>query len=117
MVSRPRHNAGRLARVTLTVSAFPLQRAEVVQRRMQPGPVVVADPGEARPPGRGPGGEAAAVRMARTKDDYPSEFHCDPIGGGQGGDGSAETLRKWVRRAETDAGTMRGVSTQESEQI
>jgi len=33
------------------------------------------------------------------------------------GIGSPETLRKWVRRAETDAGTMRGVSTQESEQI
>ena len=31
--------------------------------------------------------------------------------------GSAETLRKWVRRAEVDAGTRPGITTGENEQI
>ena len=33
------------------------------------------------------------------------------------GIGTAETLRKWVRRAEIDAGVREGVSTTESEQV
>jgi transposase len=33
------------------------------------------------------------------------------------GIGSAETLRKWIRRAEIDAGQRPGVTTAESEQI
>lgn len=59
-----------------------------------------------------------AVRMvAETKGDYPSEFLAIQSVDRKLGIGSPETLRKWVRRAEIDAGTRPGVTTAESEQI
>jgi transposase len=59
-----------------------------------------------------------AVRMvAETKGDYPSEFLAIQSVARKLGIGSAETLRKWVRRSEIDAGTRPGVTTAESEQI
>jgi transposase len=59
-----------------------------------------------------------AIRMvAETKGDYPSEFAAIESVAGKLGIGSAETLRKWIRRAEVDAGQRPGVTTAESEQI
>jgi transposase-like protein len=46
-----------------------------------------------------------AIRMvAETKGDYPSEFAAIESVARKLGIGSAETLRKWIRRAEVDAG-------------
>jgi transposase len=55
--------------------------------------------------------------VAETKGDYPSEFTAIQSVARKLGIGSAETLRKWVRRAEIDAGTRPGITTAESEQI
>jgi transposase len=55
--------------------------------------------------------------VAETKGDYPSEFLAIQSVDRKLGIGSPETLRKWVRRAEIDAGTRPGVTTAESEQI
>ena len=59
-----------------------------------------------------------AVRLVLEKrQDYPSEFEAIRSIAGKLGIGSAETLRKWVRRAEVDAGARPGVTTAESEQL
>ncbi len=59
-----------------------------------------------------------AVRMvAESKADYGSEFEAITAVATKLGIGSAETLRKWVRRAEVDAGERPGVTTEESEKI
>ena len=59
-----------------------------------------------------------AIRMvAETKGDYASEFAAIESVARKLGIGSAETLRKWIRRAEVDAGQRPGVTTAESEQI
>ena len=59
-----------------------------------------------------------AVRMvAETRADYPSEFEAIKSIAGKLGIGSAETLRKWVRRSEIDSGQRPGVTTEESEKI
>ena len=59
-----------------------------------------------------------AVRMVQeSKAEYGSEFEAIRSVASKLGIGSAETLRKWVRRAEVDAGERPGVSTDESEQI
>ena len=59
-----------------------------------------------------------AIRMvAETKGDYASEFAAIESVARKLGIGSAETLRKWIRRAEIDAGQRPGVTTAESEQI
>jgi transposase len=59
-----------------------------------------------------------AVRMVlETKSEYPTEFAAIISISRKLGIGSPETLRKWVRRAEIDAGQRPGVSTEESEQI
>lgn len=59
-----------------------------------------------------------AVRMvAETKGDYPSEFTAIQSVARKLGIGSAETLRKWIRRAEVDAGQRPGVTSAESEQV
>ena len=59
-----------------------------------------------------------AVRMVfETKGDYATEFAAIVAIAKKLGIGSPETLRKWVRRAEIDAGHRPGVTTEESEQI
>src|SRR2546429_9581410 len=59
-----------------------------------------------------------AIRMvAETKGDYASEFAAIESVARKLGIGSAETLRKWIRRAEIDAGQRPGVTTAESEQV
>ena len=58
-----------------------------------------------------------AIRMvAETKGDYPSFAAIESVAR-KLGIGSAETLRKWIRRAEVNAGQRPGVTTAESEQI
>jgi transposase len=59
----------------------------------------------------------SAVRLvAESKADYGSEFEAIKSIASKLGIGSAETLRKWVRRAQIDAGQRPGVITEESEQ-
>jgi transposase len=59
-----------------------------------------------------------AVRLVlEQRQDYPSEFEAIRSIADKLGVGSAETLRKWVRRAEVDAGARPGVTTAESEQL
>lgn len=52
-----------------------------------------------------------------TRADYPSEFEAIKSISAKLGIGSAETLRKWVRRAEIDAGQRPGTTTEESAQL
>jgi transposase len=61
--------------------------------------------------------ERAVRLVAESKGDYPSEFTAIQSVARKLGIGSPETLRKWVRRAEIDAGTRPGVTTAESEQV
>jgi len=59
-----------------------------------------------------------AVRMVlETKSEYPTEFAAITSISVKLGIGSPETLRKWVRRAEVDAGQRAGTTSEESEQI
>jgi transposase len=59
-----------------------------------------------------------AVRMVtETRSDYPSEFAAIASVARKLGIGSTETLRKWVRRAQVDAGQRPGITTEESEQV
>jgi len=59
-----------------------------------------------------------AVRMVQESTaDYGSEFEAIRSIASKLGIGSSETLRKWVRRAQVDAGERPGMSTEESEQI
>jgi transposase len=59
-----------------------------------------------------------AVRMvAESKVDYGSEFEAIQAVATKLGIGSAETLRKWIRRAEIDAGERPGTTTEESEKV
>jgi transposase len=59
-----------------------------------------------------------AVRLVfESKDEYPSEFEAIRSIAGKLGIGSAETLRKWVRRAEVDGGTRPGKTSQELAEI
>jgi transposase len=59
-----------------------------------------------------------AIRMVlETKSEYPTEFTAIVSISKKLGIGSPETLRKWVRRAEVDAGQRSGVTSEESEQI
>jgi transposase len=61
---------------------------------------------------------ARAVRMVgEVRPDYDSEFAAIKAVAARLSIGSAETLRKWVRRAEVDAGTRPGITTEENEQI
>jgi transposase len=55
--------------------------------------------------------------VLETKNEYPTEFAAITSIAHKLGIGSVETLRKWVRRAEIDAGRRPGVTTEESEQI
>jgi transposase len=59
-----------------------------------------------------------AVRLVREHaGDYPSEFAAMKAVAGRLGIGCAETLRKWVRQAEVDAGQAPGVTTAEAGQV
>ena len=59
-----------------------------------------------------------AVRMvAQVRPEYPSDWPAICAVAEKLGIGTAETLRKWVRQAEVDAGTRPGVSSEESAEI
>jgi transposase len=59
-----------------------------------------------------------AVRMvAEVRPDYPSDWPAIVAVAEKLGIGTAETLRKWVRQAEVDAGQRPGVSSEESAEI
>lgn len=61
-----------------------------------------------------------AVRLVAesvAEDRYPSEFEAIRTISTRLGIGSAETLRKWVRRAEVDEGSRPGKTTQELAEI
>jgi transposase len=71
-----------------------------------------------RPSSYSPEIRERAVRMvAESKADYGSEFEAIKSIASKLGVGSAETLRKWVRRAEVDAGQRPGVTTEDAEQV
>ncbi|GAA1642490.1 transposase [Kribbella alba] len=71
-----------------------------------------------RPSSYSPEIRERAVRLvAESKADYGSEFEAIKSVASKLGIGSAETLRKWVRRAQIDAGQRPGVTTEESEQL
>jgi len=59
-----------------------------------------------------------AVRMvAEVQGDYPSQWAAITAVASKLGIGSSETLRKWVRRAEVDAGDRPGVTSEERAEI
>ena len=59
-----------------------------------------------------------AVRMvAEVRPDYPSDWPAIVAVAGKLGIGSAETLRKWVRQAEVNAGQRPGVTSEDSAEI
>ena len=59
-----------------------------------------------------------AVRLVlEQREEYPSEFEAIKSIAAKLGIGSAETLRKWVRRAEVDSGARPGLTRAEHEQI
>jgi transposase len=61
---------------------------------------------------------ARAVGMvAEVRADYPSEWAAIQAVAAKLGIGTAETLRKWVRRAEIDAGTRPGVTSAEAADV
>jgi transposase len=55
--------------------------------------------------------------VAEVQSDYPSQWAAIGAVASKLGIGSAETLRKWVRRAEVDAGERPGVSSEERAEI
>jgi transposase len=55
--------------------------------------------------------------VAQVRPDYPSDWPAICAVADKLGVGTAETLRKWVRQAEVDAGTRPGVTTEESAEI
>jgi len=61
--------------------------------------------------------ERAVRLVVESKGDYPSEFEAIRVIAGQVGIGSAETLRKWVRRAEVDGGVRPGKTSEEIAEI
>ena len=59
-----------------------------------------------------------AVRLvAESRDQYESEWKAIESVATKLGIGSTETLRKWVRTAEVNAGQRPGVTTQESDEV
>ena len=59
-----------------------------------------------------------AVRMvAEVTPDYPSQWAAITAVAQKLGVGTAETLRKWVRRAEVDAGQRPGITSEERAEI
>jgi len=61
--------------------------------------------------------KARAVRLVREhRDDYDSEWAAMKAIAGRLGI-NAETLRKWVRQAEIDAGEVAGMSSEENREL
>jgi len=59
-----------------------------------------------------------AVRMvAEVRPDYPTEWAAINAVAAKLGIGTAETLRKWVRQAQIDAGQWPGTTTDEAEEL
>jgi transposase len=59
-----------------------------------------------------------AVRMvAEVRPNYPSQWAAIGAVAHKLGIGTAETVRKWVRRAEVDAGSRPGLSTEQAGEI
>src|SRR5512142_3021119 len=59
-----------------------------------------------------------AVRMvAEVRPGYETEYAAITVVAAKLGIGTAETMRKWLRQAEVDAGERSGVSTQESAEL
>ena len=59
-----------------------------------------------------------AIRMvAEVRPDYPSDWPAIVAVAARLGIGSAETLRKWVRQAEVNAGQRPGVTSEDSAEI
>ena len=72
----------------------------------------------ARPSNYSPELRARAVRMvAGLAPDYPSQYAAITAVAKKLGIGTAETLRKWVRRAEVDAGQRPGMTSAEHAEI
>ena len=61
--------------------------------------------------------ERAVRLVAEVRPEYPSDWPAICAVASRLGIGSAETLRKWVRQAEVDAGQRPGVSSGESAEI
>ena len=55
--------------------------------------------------------------VAEVRPDYPSDWPAIVAVAGKLGIGSAETLRKWVRQAEVNAGQRPGVASEDSAEI
>jgi len=55
--------------------------------------------------------------VAEVQGDYPSQWAAITAVASKLGIGSAETLRKWVRRAEVDAGQRPGITSEERVEI
>jgi transposase len=55
--------------------------------------------------------------VAEVQGDYPSQWAAITAVASKLGIGSAETLRKWVRRAEVDAGQRPGITSEERAEI
>jgi transposase len=58
--------------------------------------------------------ERAVLMVAEVRGGYPSEWAAIEAVAKRLAIGSAETLRKWVRRAEIDVGSRPGMTSQES---
>jgi transposase len=72
----------------------------------------------ARPSSYPPELRKRAVRMvAEIRGDYPTESAAINVVVAKLGLGSRETLRKWIRQDQIDAGQRAGTSTEESAQI
>jgi transposase len=72
----------------------------------------------ARPSSYPPELRQRAVRLvAETKSEYPSEYAAMEAISRKLGIGTPETVRKWVRRAEVDAGERPGTTSSDAELI
>ena len=61
--------------------------------------------------------ERAVRLVAESREEYESEWAAIESVATKLGIGSSETLRKWVRRAEVDAGQRPGVTSQDSAEM
>jgi transposase len=61
--------------------------------------------------------EIAVRRVLESSDDHPSQWAAIEAIAAEMGIGTAETLRKWVRREETDDGRRAGITSIEESEI